>query len=361
MSDNFLKIEYDETDLDAEASLLEISKRTNLTRLLRSLDVDISSAFEGLELPKRTDMRAWDLEGVSFRESILRNVRVTMLQAQKIRGTRPRVFDPHFDTRELADFETASRTIDERGPGGLYHNPTVDLSGLSITMLPENISNSDNLTSLILSNTKLGHFDGIEKLARLETLNLSGTPIKDFQRLRGMRGLRHLDLSNTAISDISDLPEMSSLSSLNLSGSGISSISGIELFSGLRELNLWNTPVSDIGPLSSLINLRVVNLRGTAVSDLSAFRRVTWIEELNLFESKVVDVSPLSKSIGLRRLNLGKTLVEDVSPLKMLRNLESLNLVGSLVVDVSSLRDQPELYVASDTVHSKPSSLNSLS
>ncbi|CAB4013959.1 centriolin isoform X1, partial [Paramuricea clavata] len=88
----------------------------------------------------------------------------------------------------------------------------------------------DLITSLTIHfpkdklNKKIKYIENLEKLKRLQTLNLSNNMIEKMQKLETVTELRELNLSRNCIKVIECLDNMAKLEVLNLSGNQITSI-----------------------------------------------------------------------------------------------------------------------------------------
>lgn len=84
----------------------------------------------------------------------------------------------------------------------------------------------------------------------LETLNISGCPIRDLEPLREMRLLRRLNVSNTAVADLSPLESLK-----------------------LHELRISKTRVRDLKPIRNM-PMQMLGMVKTEVHDLAPIQRI---------------------------------------------------------------------------------------
>jgi hypothetical protein len=144
--------------------------------------------------------------------------------------------------------------------------------------------------------------EGLKKLAklkRLQTLNLSGTPVTDevLESLAELESLQRLGLADTRVTN--------------------RGLEALARFHELQELNLTKTRVTDQGmeALVHLHNLQGLNLARTQVTDkgLEALARLKDLRGLDLDESSVTDegLKHLRVLDKLKSLRLWKTGVTD--------------------------------------------------
>jgi uncharacterized membrane protein len=162
----------------------------------------------------------------------------------------------------------------------------------------------------------------VERLSRLQALDLLGTSITDagLLRLQNLAELRELNLMGTAITDVglSNLKPLSGLRILYLSSTKITDAGLIHLraFPQLEKLYLPGAGITDsaMNHLSALKNLRHLHLgSGAKVTDagLASLRPLEQLEELDLDGTQITDAG-LPNLYGLTKLkslNLRSTQV----------------------------------------------------
>ncbi|MEO6476320.1 COR domain-containing protein [Luteolibacter sp.] len=115
-----------------------------------------------------------------------------------------------------------------------------------LDVLPDEISNLDNLRALDCFNSHVGDLTPLSGLKSMQWLNCSWTRIDDLSSLSGLTSLESLDCSGTRIRDLSPLKNL-----INL-----------------RMLRCGKTLVTDLGPLKSLVNLWSLNLLRCRITNL---------------------------------------------------------------------------------------------
>ncbi|CAL1539607.1 unnamed protein product [Lymnaea stagnalis] len=131
-----------------------------------------------------------------------------------------------------------------------------------------------NLRSLDASLNQLRHFQGIEVLEHLYTLNLSHNMIKRVDALLNSHSLRELNVSNNHIEDISGIPSLINLLVLNLNYNKLKSLEGVTSFPKLEELLADNNELKDLIPLISCRRIRVISAANNQIQSVDSLLRL---------------------------------------------------------------------------------------
>lgn len=137
-----------------------------------------------------------------------------------------------------------------------------------------------------------------------------------------------LDLSGKMLSEINDIAWFTGLRGLDLSGNpDVTYIEYVGRLENLRNLNLNATGVSDLGALANLKELRVLKLVGIPAKELGPLAGLPELEELvfDAYDSEALDISPLSGLVNLKKLEV---TTDDLTPLAGLNELITLNVCG---------------------------------
>jgi len=111
----------------------------------------------------------------------------------------------------------------------------------------------------------------------------TGLTNADLRRLAEVSGLRALDISdNRDVTDLGPLGDLARLESLDISGTQVTDLSPLSRLTDLRRLNVSSTPVSDVAPVAGLRQLEELNLSRTKVKDLSPLEGLTTLRMLAL-------------------------------------------------------------------------------
>lgn len=210
----------------------------------------------------------------------------------------------------------------------------LDLSGLGLESLPDELALLGDLGVLNLGNNKLTElpqtFTSLKKLnnldlrrnsfkilppvladLRLASLNLSSNNISDVTLLSNCSSLRVCDLSLNDLSTLGDdFCKGSELRTLNLSGNFFKEIpSGLKNLHGLQRLNLSQNMLKEVSDtLGCLDELLVINLSDNEISRIDESFFTLGLEEIELSANAL-------KTLHLRGLEELERLSLDENPL----------------------------------------------
>jgi internalin A len=178
-----------------------------------------------------------------------------------------------------------------------------------------------------------------ELAAKTGSLDLSGLQISELpQELACLTGLQELDCSRTQVSDLEPLREFASLEYLNFWSTNVSSLVPLRGLTSLVSLNCISTQVTNLKPLRYLTSLQIIDCSSTLVSDLEPLRDLTSLQKLNCGATIVNDLEPLRDLTSLRFIDCSATQVSDLEALQGLKNLQFLFCGGTKVSELKALR-----------------------
>ena len=177
-------------------------------------------------------------------------------------------------------------------------------------------------------------------LSNLNSLDLSGSFVRDLSPLSGMENLKELRLAFTQVDDVRPLNQLENLTVLDLSNTSVGDLKPLSGLKKLEHLEVSFSQIRDLGPLKELDNLITLDLGATQVSDVGPLRHLMNLTGLRLGFTPVSDVEPLKELINLKELDLHSTPISDVRPLQNLKNLKMLDLGRTKVsdADVAALK-----------------------
>jgi hypothetical protein len=251
----------------------------------------------------------------------------------------------------------------------------LDLSGCQQFKAISNLAPATSLRELNLADSGVADLQGLEKLAALETLDVTNICTEDLSILRQCPRLVTLSAQGdiTALESIihAAAPSLvdcrlhidgpvSALDSRSLSclrrstvlkfrGLDNASLQGLEDIPSLERLDLEETAVDDVRSLAGCRALRELRLTRSPVADVGiiGLERIATLEVLNLTHcSRITSVTSLRHCIALRELILDGTNVTDagIAGLECIVTLTKLSLAYcNLITSVSSLRHSPSL------------------
>lgn len=180
-----------------------------------------------------------------------------------------------------------------------------------------------NLRHLHLSFSRI-RLAGLEKLKRLEVLELSGSKVRD-DDMRGigqLRTLRLLDLSETAVSSV-----------------GLAQLTGLH---EVQELWLDGTRVDDAGiqHVANLKQLRTLVIEGQQITDssISSLNQLAHLEHLRIYDT-AISAEGLAGLAGLPEFQELWLIRRETADAFDVRHLAGLTTLRVLTLGVSSLTD----------------------
>lgn len=216
----------------------------------------------------------------------------------------------------------------------LPHLTTISLVLNKLTSVPAFAPNAP-LTSVDVSGNKITDPSSLAKYPNLTYLGISSNKISDWQPLASLSNLTTLIAGNNPQTNISVLNKLTKLQKLNLSQVGLTNQSLNQLVANMTNLQSlsidFNSGITDLTLLAKLKNLTYLNFSNDAVSDLTPLSNLTNLTTLSFLSNQVSDVTPLQKLTNLATLTFLRNHVLDLSPLKNLNNLQYLNANFQLI------------------------------
>ncbi|MHA1932683.1 MAG: leucine-rich repeat domain-containing protein [Promethearchaeota archaeon] len=248
----------------------------------------------------------------------------------------------------------------------IFHESEIDskclklFSGLKKLCLWEcNLNNFSTLTDLISLKINGGEqpqindiseIKGLEKLTKLQELDLSHNGIYEIKNLENLVNLRKLDFSYNDIRKIKCLETLTLLESLKLGFNDIDEIIGISKLLNLRQLDLSNEAYAYVKRLPynpGNANLRLTRIR----EEIEEHRNLRIKTRYTPFRHFIKEIKGLSNLVNLEELDLSGNQISEIKGLSKIKNLKILNLSNNEICEIKcieSLRNLEELYL-SDT------------
>lgn len=207
---------------------------------------------------------------------------------------------------------------------------------------------SNKVKKLSVEQNPLYNIWGLESLVGLESLNVSGTPLKDFTPAAYFQlkeliavsinssvifgldklnlSLESLDLRNSIITKNSYIGRFPNLKELKLTGEmGEVNLTGLDK---LEVLSLKDFKTGDIIWPESLANLRDLSASQCDLEDISFLSSANQIEKINLTFNRIRNLDTFAQApfMKLHELNLSANPILNVTPLATLESLKLLRL-----------------------------------
>lgn len=211
----------------------------------------------------------------------------------------------------------------------------LDLSGLSISELPESFGTLSELITLNLSNNQLQSLpDSLSSMTKLSNIDLRRNHFSKLPKVLTSMPIRSLNLSGNMLDDVSELKAYSELRVLDLSVNAITTVDGVlNRDNQLRSLNLSNNYLKDVTNLfSHLPDAQRLDLSGNMISQIpETIGEMKSLVELKLSDNLIEHIDDKLFTLGLDVLDLSSNRLYWIG----LKGLEEL---GSIVLDFNPIK-----------------------
>jgi len=181
----------------------------------------------------------------------------------------------------------------------------------------------------------------LEKLRKLEVLDLSENHLIDVSALASLKNLTYLGLSYNKITDISTLGSFSKLVTLALDSNGLTSLDGLSKLDKLETLTLDYNEIKDMSVLAGLKHLKDLRLRHNGFTDLSFLEGLTNLEELALGGNQLTDLSVLAGLKKLKYIDIQDNQIIDLNALAGLKKLRFLQFGDNRLIQGNIHKELP--------------------
>ncbi len=187
------------------------------------------------------------------------------------------------------------------------------------------------------------HLDAVSKLSALNSLNISGTLIRDIYPIRNLIDLQELNISRSQVNSLDALIYSMSLRNLDISGSKVFSLEPLANISQIAILNISNTPIDNISALSEMTKLSDLRMENTMVNDLSPLKGLVALNYLSIDKSPVSSLKDIAQLPELKIITFSNTMVRDLEPLSTLQNLAVIYCDNTEITSLKALDNKPSL------------------
>jgi len=183
------------------------------------------------------------------------------------------------------------------------------------------------LQTLRMIDCGISNISALDRMKRLEVLELSHNPIEDVRVLAGLSNLRSLDLSYTYVRDVSVLEKLPGLRSLNLCVVRATDLSVLVMLPDLETLKISHVQINDFSFLKNMTKLTWLELKSTGFQDLSLItsERIE-VLDISMNYNYMTDISSLDRFSELRELDISMNEIVDYSPVYDLPRLQTLGI-----------------------------------
>ncbi len=161
----------------------------------------------------------------------------------------------------------------------------------------ESLSCFENVESIIIEDSTINSFKGIEQFDKLSEIRIKNTRIDDISDLRDL-DITYLSIDRCGVSGELDLGEMPQLLALDLSNNYLTSIRGD--FPVLKNYKAANNEIETLDSMDIPQSTEILNIADNPIDDLDGIEKLDNINKLNVFHTNIDDFSALK---GMENLN----------------------------------------------------------
>ena len=224
----------------------------------------------------------------------------------------------------------------------LYTNVLWDITEFTVPAKAKSLADLQlmpYLKSLTIQDQNLGTLVDLSHLAKLETLNLTGStfPATELEFLAKLPSLTSLTLSNCGLSTIAALKGAEKLTYLDLSSNTIRNMEVLSQMKTLKELYLQHNAVTELDALSTLTNLEKLNLGFNSVSDLTPLSSCIKLSWLDAGNNALTAINGVEELALLSHLSVDYNKITDISIVGQCREMVNLSIANNQISDISSI------------------------
>ena len=212
----------------------------------------------------------------------------------------------------------------------------------------DRLSGMPNLSCIHLTGSSESESEldltGIESIATLESLYISGFESVDLTELRNAVQLKSLGVNySDNITNLNGLAGLTNLTQLYLTGGQISDLRPLSALTNLTELDLHANQISDLQPLSDLTNLTELDLGNNQITSLAGLENLTKLTSIDAYGNNITTLAGLENLTNLTFLVLDNNQISDLQPISGLTNLKRLNINGNQITSLAGLENLTNL------------------
>lgn len=142
------------------------------------------------------------------------------------------------------------------------------------------LSNLTRLFTLSLDYNQLTEVKGLEMMASLNYLALSGNPLRSMPSFRSLQNLTFLMLNQTGFTNLQDLRGLLNLNVCRLAGNELVTLETFPSVPFLNHLDIENNHLTSLEPLTRLQNLYILQISGNPLDTLGSLEHLSSLSAL---------------------------------------------------------------------------------
>lgn len=147
----------------------------------------------------------------------------------------------------------------------------------------------ENLRELVITSQNISDISPLNKLQRVELIDLKHNPINDVSALKSQQSLYSLCIFDTNVSDLSELSDCPRLINLDIGKTNITSFSALKGLDSLKSIGMRESSIRSLEGIDSFKFLTKLYMPKTYIDDLSPLLYLTYLKEVVLDESQRFD------------------------------------------------------------------------
>lgn len=147
------------------------------------------------------------------------------------------------------------------------------------------ITKFENLRELVIIRQNISDISPLNKLQRLELIDLRHNPIKDVSPLKSLKSLYSLCIYDTNVSDLSKLSDCPLLINLDIGKTKITSFAALKGLDSLKSIGMQDSSIRSLQGIENFEFLTKLYMPKTYVEDLSPILSLPYLKEVVLDES----------------------------------------------------------------------------
>jgi len=214
---------------------------------------------------------------------------------------------------------------------------------------PNELTNEDfaSITTFRLKNIKLCDVKLLEKFTNLQELEMSSLRYPESAIPKWMILLSKLgiyDFSKRFVIDLSPLEKLAKLEKIDIISTSVKDIKPLSNLINLKRLMLNRVQITDLEPVMGLKNLRELIVIDASISNIEPLKGLTNLQVIEIGFSEISNLEPLRELKNLQSLYLYQSAVYDLEPIKGLHNLQRLDLAHCKKITKEQIIDFQKLF-----------------
>ena len=210
--------------------------------------------------------------------------------------------------------------------------PALDLSELSLEVVPPELERLSGLRVLDLSGNRLSEVPNFNNLQNLTELDLEGNQLKEVPNFNNLQNLTGLILDNNQLEEVPNFNNLQNLTGLILANNRLEEVPNFNNLQNLTGLFLANNRLKEVPNFNNLQNLTALDLANNQLREVPNFSNLQNLTGLDLDGNQLREIPHFNNLQNLTALNLANNKLKEVPNFSNLQNLTELYLDGNILM-----------------------------